>query len=166
MTGIWASQLLLNPETPAWISAQKVVNLQTLPSDEADPSLTLMFPVRALCLYVDNMQSFRTSEQLFVCYGGHQKGNTVSKQRLAHWIVDAIIYKQLIGKGTGSVSRLQCYSPLRMGCKRLSCSPVWFPCWRAHVFPFAESTLPSLYFTLATIETRIYYRNLPYVALP
>ncbi len=29
-------------------------------------------------------------DQLFVCYGGRQKGNAVSKQRMAHWIVDAI----------------------------------------------------------------------------
>ncbi|KAL0173708.1 hypothetical protein M9458_029676, partial [Cirrhinus mrigala] len=34
--------------------------------------------------------NFRHSEQLFVCFGGHQKGNAVSKQRLAHWVVDAI----------------------------------------------------------------------------
>ncbi len=30
-------------------------------------------------------QSFRTSDQLFVCFGGQQKGRAVSKQRLAHW---------------------------------------------------------------------------------
>ncbi|KAL0149293.1 hypothetical protein M9458_055331 [Cirrhinus mrigala] len=35
-------------------------------------------------------RSFRRSEQLFVCLGGQQKGNAVSKQRLAHWVVDAI----------------------------------------------------------------------------
>ncbi len=40
--------------------------------------------------YTDRTQSFRTSEQLFVCYGGQQKGKAVSKQRMAHWIVDAI----------------------------------------------------------------------------
>ncbi len=32
----------------------------------------------------------RCSEQLFVCFGGQQKGMAVSKQRLAHWLVDAI----------------------------------------------------------------------------
>ncbi|KAI2644452.1 Transposon Ty3-G Gag-Pol polyprotein [Labeo rohita] len=32
----------------------------------------------------------RRTEQLFVCFGGQQKGNAVSKQRLAHWVVDAI----------------------------------------------------------------------------
>ncbi len=34
--------------------------------------------------------NFRSSEQLFVCHGGQQKGKAVSKQRLAHWIVDAV----------------------------------------------------------------------------
>ncbi len=32
----------------------------------------------------------RSSEQLFVCHGGQQKGKAVSKQRLAHWIVEAV----------------------------------------------------------------------------
>ncbi len=69
----------------------QVVNLQALPSEEADPALALLCPVRTLHLYVDRTQSFRTSEQLFVCYRGQQKGKAVSKQRLAHWIVDAIV---------------------------------------------------------------------------
>ncbi len=68
----------------------QVVNLQALPLEEADPALALLCPVRALRQYVDRTQSFRTSEQLFVCYGGQQKGKAVSKQRMAHWIVDAI----------------------------------------------------------------------------
>ena len=66
------------------------MNLQALPSEEADPALALLCPVRALRLYVDRTRSFRTSDQLFVCYGGQQKGKAVSKQRMAHWIVDAI----------------------------------------------------------------------------
>ncbi len=68
----------------------QVVNLQALPSEEADPALVLLCPVRALRRYVDRTRSFRSSEQLLVCYGGQQKGKAVSKQRLAHWIVDAI----------------------------------------------------------------------------
>ncbi len=68
----------------------QVVNLQALPSGEADPGLALLCPVRALCIYVDCTRSFRSSEQFFVCHGGQQKGMAVSKQRLAHWIVDAI----------------------------------------------------------------------------
>ncbi len=67
----------------------KVVNLQALPPDEADPALALFWPVCALRLYADLTQNFRTSEQLFVCYGGRQKRNAISKQRMAHWKVVA-----------------------------------------------------------------------------
>ncbi len=35
-------------------------------------------------------RSVRSSEQLFVCHGGQQKGKDVSKQRFAHWIVEAV----------------------------------------------------------------------------
>ncbi|KAI2646801.1 ORF V: Enzymatic polyprotein [Labeo rohita] len=75
------------PTTPF---RDQVVNLQALPSEEADPALGLLCPVRALCIYVDRTRSFRRSEQLFVCFGGQQRGNAVSKQRLAHWVVDTI----------------------------------------------------------------------------
>ncbi len=65
------------------------MNLQALPQEEADPALALICPVLALQQFEDRTQSFRTSEQLFVCYGGQQKGKSFSKQRMAHWIVDA-----------------------------------------------------------------------------
>ncbi|KAI2648125.1 ORF V: Enzymatic polyprotein [Labeo rohita] len=55
-----------------------------------DPNLTLLCPVRALRIYLERTQPFRRSEQLFVCYGGQQKGKAVSKQRISHWLVDAI----------------------------------------------------------------------------
>ncbi len=75
------------PTTPF---RDQVVNLQALPSEEADPALALLCPVRALCIYMDRTRSVRSSEQLFVCHGGQQKGKAVSKQRLAHWIVEAV----------------------------------------------------------------------------
>ncbi len=78
------------PNVPTTPFRDQVVNLQALPPEEADPALALLCPVRALRQYTDRTQSFRTSEQLFVCYGGQQKGKAVSKQRMAHWIVDAI----------------------------------------------------------------------------
>ncbi len=78
------------PKVPITPSRDQVLNLQVLPLEEADPALALICPVRALRQYVDRTQSFRTSEQLFVCYGGQQKGKSVSKQRMACWIVDAI----------------------------------------------------------------------------
>ncbi len=75
------------PTTPF---CDQVVNLQALPSEEADPALALLFTIRALRIYVDRTQSFRSSEQLFVCHRGQQEGKAVSKQRLAHWIVEAV----------------------------------------------------------------------------
>ncbi len=71
------------PKVPTTPFCDQVVNLQALPSE-------LLCPVRALRIYVDRTRSFRSSEQLFVCHGGQQKGKAVSKQRLAHWIVDAV----------------------------------------------------------------------------
>ncbi len=78
------------PKVPTTPFRDQVVNLRALPPEEADPALALLCPVRALRQYTDRTQSFKTSEQLFVCYGGQQKGKAVSKQRMAHWIVDAI----------------------------------------------------------------------------
>ncbi len=79
------------PKVPTTPFRDQVVNLQALPREEADPAIALLCPVRALCVYMDRTQSFRTSDQLFVCFGGQQKGKAVSKQRLAHWIVEAIV---------------------------------------------------------------------------
>ena len=78
------------PKVPTTPFRDQVVTLQALPLEEADPALALLCPVRALRTYVGRTQCFRTSEQLFVCHGGSQKGRALSKQRLSHWIVDAI----------------------------------------------------------------------------
>ncbi|XDV17130.1 hypothetical protein PO909_016543 [Leuciscus waleckii] len=78
------------PKVPNTPFRDQVVNLQALPSEEADPALALLCPVRTLHAYVDRTQCFRTSDQLFVCHGGKLKGKALSKQRLSHWIVDAI----------------------------------------------------------------------------
>ncbi len=75
------------PKVPTTPFREQVVNLQALPSEEADPALALLCPVRVLCIYVDRTRSFRSSEQLFVGHGGQQKGKAVSKLRLAHWIL-------------------------------------------------------------------------------
>ncbi len=61
----------------------QVLSLQALPLEEADPALALLCPVRALRLYIDRIIEL-------LCDGGQQKGKAVSKQRMAHWIVDAI----------------------------------------------------------------------------
>ncbi|KAL0168511.1 hypothetical protein M9458_036733, partial [Cirrhinus mrigala] len=68
----------------------QVVTLQAIPSQEGDPNLILLCPVHALRIYLECTQPFRRSEQLFVCFGGQQKGKAVSKQRISHWLVDPI----------------------------------------------------------------------------
>ncbi|KAL0172893.1 hypothetical protein M9458_033204, partial [Cirrhinus mrigala] len=83
------------PKVPTTPFRDQVVNLQALPPEEADMAFGLLCPLLCLgccvlCIYVDRTRSFRRSEQLFVCFGGQQKRNAVSKQRLAHWVVDAI----------------------------------------------------------------------------
>ncbi|KAL0150120.1 hypothetical protein M9458_054547 [Cirrhinus mrigala] len=81
------SHVVLRPR-PGYVP--KIRTLQALSSQEDDPNLTLLCPVRALRIYMERTQPFRRSEQLFVCYGGQQKGKAVSKQRISHWLVNAI----------------------------------------------------------------------------
>ncbi|KAL0196765.1 hypothetical protein M9458_005305, partial [Cirrhinus mrigala] len=78
------------PKVPTTPFRDQVVTLQAISSQEDDPNLILLCPVRALRIYMERTQPFRRSEQLFVCYGGQQKGKAVSKQRISHWLVDAI----------------------------------------------------------------------------
>ncbi len=98
MPTVWTGGFPDNPEAPARLCAQgSHYSIQGPGGEPASavpgggrPSPGFACPVRALRHYVDRTQSFRTSDQLFVCHGGRQKGNAVSKQRMAHWIVDAI----------------------------------------------------------------------------
>ncbi len=54
------------PKVPTTPFRDQEVNLQALPLEEVDPALALLCPVRALRQYVDRIQNFRTSEQLFL----------------------------------------------------------------------------------------------------
>ncbi len=106
------------PKVPTTPFRDQVVNLQALPSEEADPALALLCPVRALRIYVDRTRSFRSSEQLFVCYGGQQRGTAVSKRWLAHSIVDAIA---LAYQSQGEpCPNTECCLLLCVGARRLS----------------------------------------------
>ncbi len=55
------------PKVPTTHFRDQVVNLQALPREEADPAIPLLCPVHP---FVDHTQSFRTSDQLYVCFGG------------------------------------------------------------------------------------------------
>ncbi len=55
-----------------------------------DERLHMLCPVRALKLYVDRSEVWRKSSQLFVCFGAGRRGLATSKQRISHWVRDAI----------------------------------------------------------------------------
>ncbi len=66
--GLAYSHVVLRPrpgyviKVPSTPFRDQVVNLQALHSEEADPALALLCPVRALRVYVDRTRSFRSSE--------------------------------------------------------------------------------------------------------
>ncbi|KAL0146542.1 hypothetical protein M9458_058173 [Cirrhinus mrigala] len=72
----------------------QVITIQAFCSSEPDTEAVsrkyALCPVRALRAYVNRTSQFRTSEQLFVCFAGAKKGGPLSKQRLSHWIVEAV----------------------------------------------------------------------------
>ncbi len=55
-----------------------------------DERLHLLCPVRALKLYVDRSKVWRKSPQLLICFGAGRSGLATSKQRISHWVRDAI----------------------------------------------------------------------------
>ena len=61
------------------------------PSSEAEErQLLTLCPIRTLRSYVERTRGLRTSNQLLVCHGDRSRGKPLSKNRLSHWIVDAI----------------------------------------------------------------------------
>ncbi|XP_038163380.1 uncharacterized protein LOC119798106 [Cyprinodon tularosa] len=59
-------------------------------SSQEQERLHSLCPVRALRIYVRRTIQVRKSDQLFVSWAKNHNGKAVSKQRLAHWITDAI----------------------------------------------------------------------------
>ncbi len=55
-----------------------------------DERLHMLCPVRALKLYVDHSKVWRKSSQLLVCFGAGRRGLATLKQRISHWVRDAI----------------------------------------------------------------------------
>lgn len=59
-------------------------------ASEEQRRLHSLCPVRALRTYIDRTQTVRSCDQLFVCFANPARGKALSKQRLSHWIVEAI----------------------------------------------------------------------------
>ncbi|XP_073701195.1 uncharacterized protein [Garra rufa] len=52
--------------------------------------LNTLCPVRALRIYTERTRGFRESDQLFISWMKPRTGKPITKQRLSHWIVEAI----------------------------------------------------------------------------
>ncbi|XP_053296886.1 uncharacterized protein LOC128456655 [Pleuronectes platessa] len=77
---------VVKPCSPVELSA-----FQPPPYGSAEQQrLHMLCPVRALHTYVERTRSFRKGDQLFVSWAKPHWGKPVTKQRLSHWIVDAI----------------------------------------------------------------------------
>lgn len=50
----------------------------------------VLYPVRVLAAYIDATATIQKTDQLFVCYGGKNRGLALSRQCVSHWIVDSI----------------------------------------------------------------------------
>ncbi|KAL0177571.1 hypothetical protein M9458_026465, partial [Cirrhinus mrigala] len=68
----------------------QVITLRAFAPQDSEPAAHPLSPVRALRVYLERTSHFRQAEQLFICFGGRTKGLPVSKQRLSHWIAEAI----------------------------------------------------------------------------
>ncbi|KAL0155308.1 hypothetical protein M9458_049571, partial [Cirrhinus mrigala] len=69
------------PKVPTTPFRDQVLTLQAIPSQEGDPNLSLLCPVRAVHIYLERTQPFRRSHQLFVFFGGQQSPNRGSPQK-------------------------------------------------------------------------------------
>ncbi len=71
------------PKVPTTPFRDQVVNCKRCPGRRQTQPLLCSVPSAPCAFTWTATQSFRTSDQLFVCFGGQQKGKAVSKQRLA-----------------------------------------------------------------------------------
>ncbi|XP_050958769.1 LOW QUALITY PROTEIN: uncharacterized protein LOC127160164 [Labeo rohita] len=60
-------------------------------SSPEEERLHCLCPVRALRCYVNRTKALQKSNQLFVSWADSHRGKPISRQRLSHWIVEAII---------------------------------------------------------------------------
>ncbi len=60
-------------------------------SSPEEERLHSLCPVRALYMYVQRTHTLRKSNQLFVSWADLYKGKPISRHRLSHWVVKAIV---------------------------------------------------------------------------
>lgn len=112
------SKVSLHPN-PAYIP-KVVASYKTLPfelssyspppfASQEDRRLHALCPVRALRIYINRTRDVRLTDQLFVCFANPVRGRALSKQRLSHWVVEAIS-RAYSSKGKELPGRVQAHS--------------------------------------------------------
>ena len=105
---LWPNVAFL-PKVLSRTHLNQPIRLSRFDSPSEEGRSEMLCPVRALKAYIAATASFRQSEQLFVCHGGPNRGCALSKQRLSHWVVDAI--KHAYGaSGRPPPSGVRCHS--------------------------------------------------------
>lgn len=91
---LWPNPSFLPKRISAFHVNQPIKLAAFTPQAGADelPDALLLCPVRALRQYIAVTAAIRRSDALFLCYGGRSKGCALSKQRLSHWVVDAVLH--------------------------------------------------------------------------
>ncbi len=77
------------PKVPTTPFRDQVVSLQALPSEEADPALALLVPSEHWHATLTGRKASGPQTSSYLSRRPAE-GNAISKQRMAHWIVDAI----------------------------------------------------------------------------
>ncbi|XP_041860863.1 uncharacterized protein LOC121652254 [Melanotaenia boesemani] len=86
-------RMVLRPNlafVPKVVGSCSPIDLVAFPASSGDSRSHALCPVRAVRAYMDRTGGFRRSDQLFVSWSGPHKGKPVTKQRLSHWVVEAI----------------------------------------------------------------------------
>ena len=87
---LWPNPFFL-PKVLSARAVNQVIDLDAfVPEQGSDDGGRLLCPVRALRAYVRRTRPLRKSSQFFVCFGQAKLGQPASRQRLSHWLVDAI----------------------------------------------------------------------------
>ncbi|XP_038139793.1 uncharacterized protein LOC119782750, partial [Cyprinodon tularosa] len=87
------TRMVLKPNpafVPKVVGSCSPIELAAFAAPPGERRAHTLCPVRAVRSYMDRTQSFRMSDQLFVSWAEPRKGQPITKQRLAHWVVEAI----------------------------------------------------------------------------
>ena len=84
-------RLILKPNpafVPKVVGSCSPIDLAAFTASPGEQQWRALCPVRAVRTYMDRTRVFRRSDQL--SWANPQKGKPVTKQRLSHWVVEAI----------------------------------------------------------------------------